>query len=342
MAPVNQTPLQKRAVEAIMAKMQLYLDMRYQQIRRVNSKVDAIWDDLTWQQLSQLRTSLSGDKAFGPQRFHVAELFLSDDQRRIRELLSVKSQNSLLGEIVEEKEKETHRTGGGLDIHDMRTLFHAIDPGLDKMIGLVQTFIWWDLEDAADLARFEKKVGIVRAFEENGITDEMAEYYRELMGVDRKPSGEDVILHECKMLGRTLDLFRTRRNTEQGYQMIVKREMQPTESPDVIIEATANQLGMLKALRGGKVLDDVLKEQFSRALACEPSAVTADRAISFLDNTIQTNKKRLKASLLGAGSGQPYNVKRAQLEEMEKRYSETVRDRKVEDFASSPPTPAAF
>ncbi|HNM47090.1 MAG TPA: hypothetical protein PKH51_08740, partial [Candidatus Sumerlaeota bacterium] len=152
-----------------MAKMQLYLDMRYQQIRRVNSKVDAIWDDLTWQQLSQLRTSLSGDKAFGPQRFHVAELFLSDDQRRIRELLSVKSQNSLLGEIVEEKEKETHRTGGGLDIHDMRTLFHAIDPGLDKMIGLVQTFIWWDLEDAADLARFEKKVGIVRAFEENGI-----------------------------------------------------------------------------------------------------------------------------------------------------------------------------
>ncbi|MEO8377282.1 MAG: hypothetical protein ABI579_06400 [Candidatus Sumerlaeota bacterium] len=336
MAPINQTPLQKRAVESIMAKMQLYLDMRFQQIRRVNSKVDAIWDDLTWQQMSQLRTSLSSDKGFGPVRVHVAELFLSDDQRRIRELLSVKSQNSLLGEIVEEKEKDTHRTGGSLDVHDMRTLFQAIDPGLDKMIGLVQTFIWWDLEDAVDLARFEKKVGIIRAFEENGITDEMADYYRELIGTDRKPAAEDVILHECKMLSRTLDLFRTRRNSEQGYQMIVKREIQPTENPDVIIEATANQMGMLKALRGGKVLDDTLKEQFSKALACEPSTVTADRAISFLDMTIQTNKKRLKAGLMGSGGGQPYNVKRLQLDEMEKRFKETVRDRKVEDANASP------
>ncbi|MCC6546299.1 hypothetical protein IT570_03935 [Candidatus Sumerlaeota bacterium] len=339
MAAVNQTPLQKRAVEAIMAKMQSYLDMRFQQIRRINSKVDAIWDDLTWQQLSQLRTSLSGDKGFGPQRFHVGELFLSDDQRRIRELLSVKSQNSLLGEIVEEKEKDTHRTGGGLEVHDMRTLFHAIDPGLDKMIGLVQTFIWWDLEDAVDLARFEKKVGIVRAFEENGITDEMADYYRELIGVDKKPSAEEVILHECRMLARTLELFRLRRNSEHGYQMIVKREMQAAENPDVIIEATANQMGMLRALRGGKELDSVLKEQFAKALGCEPSAVTTERATSFLDSTVQANKKRLRTGLMGSGSGQPYNVKRAQLEEMEKRFEETVRDRRVEESLNIP-TPA--
>ncbi len=338
MPPISQTPLQKRATEAIMNKVNAYLDMRYQQVKRVNPKVESIWDDLTWQQTAQLRNSIAGDKAFGPVRFHVAELLLSDDQRRIRELFSLKSQNSLLGEIVEEKEKDVHRTSGTLEIHDMRTLYHAIDPGLDKLIGLIQTYIWWDLEDAAELARFEKKVGIIRAFEENGITEEMADYYKELMGSERKPSAEDVILFECRMLARTLDQFRQRRGTEQSYQVIIRRELSQAENPDLLIDAIASQSGMLKGIRSGKTIDDQLQVQFAKAMNCEPAAVSAERAQHFLETTINTNKKRLKNALGGTGSGAPFNVKRAQLDEMERRFTETVKDRKVEE---SSPTPVA-
>lgn len=331
-----QTPLQKRAVEAIINKVQHYLDMRFQQVRRINPKVESIWEDLVWQQMATLRITISGDKAFGPIRFHVGELLLSDDQRRIRELYSSKSQNSLLGELVEEKEKDTHRTAGSLDIHDMRTLCHAIDPGLDKLVGLVQTYIWWDLEDAVDLARFEKKVGIIRAFEENGITEEMAEYYKELMQADRKPSAEDVITHECRMLARTVELFRARRQAEPGYQMIVRRESQAIENPDLLIEALASQMGMLKGLRGGKTLDESMAEQFAKAMNTESSRVNPERAVAFLESTIAANKKRLKGALLGTGTGSPYNVKQAQLEEMERRLAETVGNRKIEELLQHP------
>jgi len=323
--------MQKRAIESVMSKMTYYLDQRYQQIRRVNPKVEAIWEDVLWQQMTSLRISVSGDKSFGPVRFHVAELMLGDDTKRVRELFSLKSQASLLGEIVESKESDGHKTHGALEIHDNRSLAQFVDPSTSGVIVLIQTFIWWDLEDASDWARFDSKAALINAFEQNGITPEMADYYKEVMAIDRKPTAEDVIIHECKMMKRTLEQFRFRRGVEPAYQMIVKRDPAATENPDQIIEAVAQQLNLLKNLRAGHPLDPNVAEQFARALGTEAAHVTQEKAIAFLDNMVQGNKKRLKASLSGVGTGAPYNLKRSQLDEFDKKYLESIKGRKVDE-----------
>ncbi|CAN5366970.1 hypothetical protein BH09SUM1_BH09SUM1_19770 [soil metagenome] len=325
------TPLQRKAVETLAAKVQYYLDIRYQQVRRINPKVETVWEDVAWQQMTSLRISLSSDKLFGPTRMNVAELLLSDDIRRRSDLFMRKSQNCLIGEIIEEKEKDSHKTSGAMEIHDMRTLCYAMDPSLETIAILVQTFIWWDLEDACDWGRYEKKAAMIAAFEENGITPEMAEYYKELALMDHKPTAEEAILFDCKMMKTAIESFRLRRNSERGYMMVVRREQAQAENPEMLIDALASQQNLIRSLSGGGALDPNMAQQFARAMNVDAAQLTAGQVTPFLENMIAANKKRLRAALNGTGSGAPVIVKREQLDNMDAKYAEITKNRKVEE-----------
>ena len=85
---LQMTPFQKNAVDAILARVQLYLDARYLQVRRINAKAEAVWDDLAWLAMSNLRTTLSLDKGWGPDRFHIGETLVGDEVKRIRDCFS--------------------------------------------------------------------------------------------------------------------------------------------------------------------------------------------------------------------------------------------------------------
>lgn len=330
MGAEQQTSLQRKAVDSVLSSIKTFLASRYIQVRRINPKVELVWDDLQWQLLASLKVTLSGDKAFGATRFHVAETLLGDDIRKTREFFSPKSQQSLLGEIVEEKESDAHRTAGTLEIHDMRSLFRRIDPSLESIATLLQTFIWWDLEDAALLSRFEKKSNMVAAFEKQGITPEMAQYYQEILGMSKRPEAADVILHELRMMKQCVDLFGQRREEEKAYQVIIVRERSPQENPDLLLDALAGQSQMLKSLKGGS-LDDASKNQFAKALKCEPNEVTTERAIPFLENMMAANRERLKGALTGGGSGDPYNLKGKILKELRDKLKQVVGDRNLGD-----------
>jgi hypothetical protein len=335
---IRQTPLQKKAVDAIMNHMMYYLDRRFQQVVRINPGSEAAWEDICWQECTKLRRSLSLDKPYGPVRLHMAELLLSDDQKKIYDLLQPKGQYSLLGEIVEERESAGHKTEGQLEIHDMRTLFRAINPNVETLITLMQTYIWWDLPDAILVARFGWKSDRVRNFEEKGITEEMAAYYSALMGEERTPTADDVIAYECRMLDRTLAEFRLRRSEERGFRVIVRREPTPQEDPERLIEALAGQLGLQKMLQKGEGLDDNLREQFAKVMKSEPQDVTAERALPILTEMIGANRQRLKNALTGRGSGELYNLKLRQLRDLEKRFEEITHGK---DYAAKGQVPVA-
>lgn len=331
----NQTSLQRKAVESILKGIRQLLEHRYAQVRRINPKVELVWDDLQWQLLASLKVTLSGDKAFGATRFHVGETLLGDDVRKSREFFSPKAQQSLLGEIVEEKESDAHRTAGTLEIHDMRSLFRRIDPSLESIATLLQTFIWWDLEDAALLARFDKKANMVAAFEKQGITPEMAAYYQEILGMSKRPDAADVILHELKMMEQSVEFFRTRRNEEKAHQIIIVRERAAAENPEVIIDAIAGQQQMLKAMKTNGTIEDTARQQFAKALKCEPDEVTPERAIPFLENMVSQNRERLKVSLGSGGSGNPYNLKLKMLKDLEEKLKAVVGDRELSDSSGA-------
>jgi hypothetical protein len=326
------TAYQKKAIETILTKVQSYCDARYAQARRFNPNLERSWEDLSAQQFSTLRLTLSAEKMFGPVRYNVAELLLSDDAKKRADFFLRKAQNCLLSEIIENKEaSDGHKTAGAMEIHDMRTLCSAIDAALDKVVVLIQTFIWWDLEDACDWGRFESKANRIQKLEESGLTDELADYFRQLMGIETKPNAEQVILYECRQLRNVLSVFRTRRAMEAGYQAILRREQLPVENPSLIIEALAGQQNMLKRLRNNEPMDDGTLEQFARAMGCEASGVTPAKAIPFLDNMIQGNMKRLKASLNGSGTGAMTNMKMQQLADMEAQMAKLTAGRNLGD-----------
>ncbi len=311
--PIAQTPAQKRAVEAILRKVQDYLDMRYEQVRRLNPKLESIWEDVCWQQMTSLHLSLSNDKSFGPVRCHVGETLLGDDLRKAGEFFIPTAQVNVLGEIVEEREADTARTAGILEIHDMRSMFRAIDPSLERLVTLVQTYIWWDLPDAADLARFDKKEAIIKAISRDGISPEAAAAYREPLGLVKDPTKEQVLEYEGKILQKTVGSFNFRRGGEPGYRIIVAREHAGADDPDTLIDMLHNQKNMLKALRKGKPLDSQLAEQFARGLNCEPAEVTPELAIETLEKAVNTNRRRLCDALTGKRTGTQYDYKNRQL-----------------------------
>lgn len=336
--PLAITASQKQAVESILQRVQQYLDMRYLQARRINPKVEMVWGDIAWQQMSNMRRSLEGDKAFGPERVNVAELLLSDNRKRIMDLFLTKSQNCLLGEIVEVRESDGHRTHSSMEIHDMRTLFRALDPAVESIVALIQTFLWWDLEDAADLARFERNAAIAAHIEKNGLNEHMAQYYKEKLHSNRDVSPDDAIECELRQMQTSRDCFRARRITEKAYQIIVCHEHSKKDNPDQVIEALGSQLQIREGLQKGAPMNPQLAEQLSKALHCAPEEVTAEKALGFLENTIATNRKRLQAIMLGGSGGTPFNYKARQLEELEQRFEAALGDRQIGPAGGDPPT----
>jgi hypothetical protein len=215
----------------------------------------------------------------------------------------------------------------------MRSLFRAIDPSLESVATLIQTFIWWDLEDAALLAKFDKKAGLIPSFEQNGLTPEMANMYMELMGGGKRPDTAAVVRYELNQLRTVVDIYRQRREEEHTYQAIIVREATAQENPELLIEALAQQQQMLRSLRAGGTIDEVRAEQFARAMGIEPAMVTPERVSAFLETMIAGNRTRLRNALNGGGSGPAYNLKAKKLEELEQRLAELLAGREIGDPA---------
>jgi len=317
------TAVQKRHIEAIMAKVQYYLDIRYQQARRFQPNLERSWDDLSAIQMNTLKTTLGSDKMFGPNRYNVAEVLVGDDPKKRQEFFLKKSQNCLMSEIVEGKETDGHKTHGAMEIHDMRTLCAAIDRPLETVVNLIQTFIWWDLEDAVDWLRVENKLRLINRLDE-GVSDELATAYREILQSDHKPSAQEVVQYEARTLRSVIEALRQRRLLDGGYQIVFRREQLPTEQPEMIIEALAGQQNLLKTLKAGQALPPQILEQIAKAMSIEPADATPDRVRPFLENMIAQNRKRLKDAVNGTGSGPLINVKAAQLTEFEAAYAALV------------------
>jgi hypothetical protein len=286
-----------------------------------------VWEDLTWQQVAQIRFSLSGDKPFGPERFVVADLLLGDDIRKIKDLFNPVAQSSLLGEIVERKEEKSHGTAGQLEIHDMRSLYSAVDPSVQSIVQLIQTFVWWDLEDAADRARFDRRVAAIQRVDAGKLTQHDRDAYKAPMKTERAITDADIVAFELKMLKYCVESFRARRLADKGYQMIITREATAAQDPDMLIGALAQENMLAKTLRQGRDIDAGMKAQFAKAMGCEAAEATADRILPFLEARIAEHRKLLRDALNGNVSGAPNDFKKLQLAELEHRYEELSRGR---------------
>jgi hypothetical protein len=330
MAAENATPAQRQAVETIIGEVQKYLNARYITISRIRPEVEKVWDDLVFQGVAQLQLTLSNSKPFGPVRYHVAETLVGDDERQARDFLSPAHTNSIMAEIVEAEDKAgaTKRMEGTLEIHDLRTLFKMIEPSFTTTVSLVQTFIWWDFEDAMDLSRFEIKAQRVKLYMDGKLTDPVREWYQGRMQLKEQPSDEDIITYELCQMRRSVESFCARRVGEPGYKRIICREQPASDPSDALVAVLANHLRLQAHLKAGNALDANLQGQIGVALSMESAEVTPEVALAYVDSLVEEARLALRSELNMTGrGGKPYFMKPRQEVKLREKFKGIVGDR---------------
>ena len=143
MAPEARTT--DRNLEGILFYLNDYLAIREQQTIRINPAIAGVINDMVWVQVTNLRRVMTKTKAFGPERLRVADILASDDESKRRSLFHHADQNSIIFEIMNKAEDQHRGRVSEMPIHDMRTLFRALNPALEVLVELIQHWILWIL-----------------------------------------------------------------------------------------------------------------------------------------------------------------------------------------------------
>jgi len=240
----------KRRVQQILAKVQDYMDVRFAHASRVNPNIRHIYSDIRWQQLMSLKLILESSKAYGPDRYYVADILCEQNASRKKALFNPTDQNSILNEIINLKEEEgKQKRAGQLPISSMRTFYTALNPSLERIVELIQTWIWWDLNDASDLVAFEHQAAVIQQLHKKEIDGPLSDHYQKLL---RKAASEIdkplVLNYEFDRLEQIQKSFEERREFDEGYQMIVKRDVRDDKSLGEPYDYKLLQLKKLKAV----------------------------------------------------------------------------------------------
>ncbi|MGI8907136.1 MAG: hypothetical protein ACR2IE_11675 [Candidatus Sumerlaeaceae bacterium] len=244
-----------RNVSGILESIRDYLRMREEQAVRINPRLAGIIEDIAWVQVQNLHRLLERPKAFGGEKYRVADVLSSADDLKRKALLGTTDQNSIVSEIINRGDEQTKRVAD-LTIHDMRTLFRMIDPSLENIVQLIQHWIYWDLPDASDLHNFEEQARRLDTLRTMDLSEELRGKYRPAIGksVDQPVSEGEVLNFELKRLESICMRFVNRRNEDEAFQMIIGRDDAAGEPYDY----KKSQADKLKQrLEGEKQLIDV-------------------------------------------------------------------------------------
>jgi len=246
--PLN--PKTQKRVESIVKKIQDYMDIRFTHAVRVNLNIGHVYEDIRWQQLTTLRQILESSKAFGPDRYYVADILCEDNMLRRRALFNATDQNSIFNEIINLKDRmEREKRAGQLPVHDMRTFYTALDPSLEKIVELIQTWIWWDIADSSDMVAFEHQSIIMKQLQTVPLEGQILEHYQKTLKKAASELDRKMILqYEFDRLENILKQFQERRTEEAGFQMILKRDVKEDKTLGAPYDFKENQMKKLSAI----------------------------------------------------------------------------------------------
>ncbi len=319
----------ERQAELIMNRLQDFLSIRFDHASRINTKLKIIKQDLLYHEMASVRACLLGDKIYGPSRRKVADVFLGDEEKPRRNLMSPTDQTSIQVELVSHcQDERVESTRGQIRIHDLKSFYASIDPTLADYLDLVETWIWWDIYDAAELVRFEQKLGMVSHVRQGKLTPEMRKRYATLIqsgGGEEEAavssvSDEEIIKYEFAQLERIRDQWAYRRAGEKGFMYILKRDEQAGPSQGSMIHRIADKVREFDQIEKAAVLDDDARHRYAIDLKIPPAKVTREAILEQVQQDLITlEREMLMNADHEARLGAPYNYKARLLEQMERR-----------------------
>lgn len=329
-------------IDGIMRYLTEYIDIRFAHAGRLNSRLLAVEDDLKWHELGSIAHLLASTKPFGEKRFSIADMITSFDKNNKELLFNPKRQASIMAEVVTVVE-EADQSTGLLEIRDLRGLYQAIDPALERVIKLIQTWLWWDLPDAGDVWLFDCQESLVYETLDSEPDAAKLAAYRALLERDpRLPiEKKDAVDFEFYRAEEIVKGLRHRREFSGDYQCVIGRERVGGGGDRETILLLAQHFRAMEELEGEGEMSARLREYFAGVLGCAPDAVTREKALAYEKNYIAETEVRLIADLRTAGSGgRPYDFKARQMEKIEARFAslaKAVNPRPREALYPKPP-----
>ncbi len=318
------SPQQAKRVEGIVKLVKEFLDARFEHALRINPNISHVQEDLSWQQIVTLENILKDTKAFGPVRYYVCDILASDDEAKKDALFSSTDQNSIMNEIVNLTEDTADRRIGILSIRDMRSFYKSLDPSLERIVELIQTWLWWDLPYAADIFCFDQEYHRILKLAKQSLNEKIADYYRKAMRRtgDVELTKHDILEYEVESLEHILKRLIKRVDNETGFDMILKRDKLPSEALDNMIINLARHKSNLKKIKEMDTITEELRKTYSKMLQVQPQDVTREMIIQYEQTSAYQLQIKVRDTLnLGQALGEPYNYKEAKNQKLIKRFN---------------------
>lgn len=319
-APRSQT---EQNVALILKHLRHYMDLRFSHARRLNPKFKAVEGDMKWHELECVKQVLARQKPLGEFRVSPGDIIVGFDVEKKRGVFLPKGQLSIQNEIITKEDAGLVKGGAADGIRDLSSFYKAVDPFLKSVVDLMQTWVWWDLPDAADMAIMDSQFDKLTKIPRMQMSEALANYYKN--DVKGEMSIQSIVDLEFGRAEETVLAIQRRREFEENYQNIIAREGDDGGAGDSPADATVVQLAQhLRAVEMMKKSGDVdasLRDYYAKALQCAPADVTAEKALAYAGRIVAQTKKQLAEQLDAgdSGGGAPYNFKLRQLAEIRAR-----------------------
>jgi hypothetical protein len=313
--PVNQN------TENIIRHLNEYISIRFDHATRINPHLVHTKEDLIYHEMENVRRCLNSNKIYGPIRLMVSDVFMGDDQVKRRNLMSPSDQTSIQVELVSHvQDSKMEATRGQIKIHDLKTYYASINPELDEMMDLLETWIWWDIYDSVEIARFEHKLGIIQYVRQGKMSDKMRVKYTMLIRppheTEEKPrpaSDDEVILHEHARLVEIQENWSYRRKSEWGYMFVLKRDELEAPGQGEMIRRITEKIREYNSIKSMETDHGELLDPYAAVFKIPADQVHREQVLELVQNQlIQIERDMLCQVDRDTRLGPPYNFKSQQ------------------------------
>jgi hypothetical protein len=318
--------------EAILKHLNEYLSIRFDHAIRINPALRTIKEDLLYHEVENVRTCLMGEKIYGVNRMVVAKVLMGDDEKKRRGLMSPTDQNSIQVELVSHvRETVAQATRGQIKIHDLKSFYSAINPMLNEMMDLIETWIWWDVFDSSEIARFEQKLGLLQLMRQGRMPPEMRRLYGTLIRTpaegaseataetDQAVTDDEILQYEGEKLVHIRDQWKMRRQYDHGYMFVLQRDELPAVNQGALIHQIADRVREYDRIDQSTDIDEDMRHAYAPTLKVAPAKVTREILLEHLQaKLVEAEREMLLHTDAERHLGPPYRFKVRQLEIIDK------------------------
>lgn len=320
------TPKQSQQIDGILDNLNDLLNKRFSQAIRIAPKIANVEADIRWHQIATVRQVLENGKGFGPLKIVVGDILASNDEEKKRALFNPVHQVSILTELIT-PEEDQHAKGnaGQMSIRDVKSFYKALDPSLDKILMLMQTWIWWDLRDAAEFYRFDQQEQRFQALLSREMDQNILDAYRKEMGL--KP-GMDInkgmiLKFEFDRTREIIEYFENVLANEKGFQVIVVSEERAgsTEADTTTIRLAKRIMAIDKLHAQKEDAEPQVKTFYASQMGVPADQVTRDSIIEYEEMLARRDRQALTEYLVsGCKMGRTANYKLLRIQKLRARF----------------------